>query len=470
MEAGTANVDFTSIGRALTAETSLQSLGATLGTFVQLYGGGPGAPFIKFLDVISKEFDDTVALGSDFWESVTTLKACSTTTSLPLLRVALLASNICCPRACVLDGVARLHLKKDVARLQSPKAAAAIVEGEELLADCWRKISGAALPHSKACRIFGRACARCVSFLLQKKSHEAVPESLEAVKTSFESELAAKELKAATAAVPASSSSAVSGFVTLAEASDSLFLTQQKVKLEPGQLYLHKDYPDKLFELQYLKGEAAYLLYENALQTERLDVVVLLAEASKSLKLSKASIPRLLTASETRDRADAYVSAIPRMQSQVWLKVLDMQQELEPQGADLLLEFPTKRVYAGRDFKKGELILVPCTDSPNKISPKKPKSGAAGAEVHLGGAVFWALPPKSLREEKDGSFQGSSTAYWFLGKGNEEGQMIHKGIENDAADLVCVVLQNKRAVKKHELLEVYETADTPAASARKRKG
>ena len=51
------------------------------------------------------------------------------------------------------------------------------------------------------------------------------------------------------------------------------------MKLEAGQLYLRKDYPDKLFELQYLKEEAAYLLYENALQTERLDAVVLLAEA-----------------------------------------------------------------------------------------------------------------------------------------------------------------------------------------------
>ena len=97
LAAGSSAVNFEAIGKALTAETQLESLGAVLGTFVQHYGGGAGAPFLKFLDVIAKDYDDSVSLGTEYWQSVTSLKALTATTSLPLLRVALLASNLCCP-------------------------------------------------------------------------------------------------------------------------------------------------------------------------------------------------------------------------------------------------------------------------------------------------------------------------------------------------------------------------------------
>ena len=113
LAAGSSAVNFEAIGKALTAETQLESLGAVLGTFVQHYGGGAGAPFLKFLDVIAKEYDDSVLLGTAYWQSVTSLKALTATTSLPLLRVALLASNLCCPKQHVQDGVARLYSKKD---------------------------------------------------------------------------------------------------------------------------------------------------------------------------------------------------------------------------------------------------------------------------------------------------------------------------------------------------------------------
>ena len=88
---GSTEVCFQSIGKAVTAETPLESLEAVLGTFVQHYGGGAGAPFLKFLDVIAKEYD-SVSLGTEYWQSVTSLRPASSAT-LPLLWVALLAGQ-----------------------------------------------------------------------------------------------------------------------------------------------------------------------------------------------------------------------------------------------------------------------------------------------------------------------------------------------------------------------------------------
>ena len=255
-----------------------------------------------------------MSLGTEYWQSVTSLKALTATTSLPLLRVALLASNLCCPKQHVQDGVARLYSKKDVSRLQTPKLIGKLSQAERVLGRCWAKALAAELPHTRACRLFGRACSRCISFLLQKRNQEALPESLEAVEASFDADLEARQAKAA--ATAASSSSAnpfarpVTGFVSLDEASDSLFLAQQKLDLTPGRFFLHKDYPDRAWELQYVENDKATLLYTNALGTERSKVEVLLSDDRKVLKLSKSPRLRLLTAEEYRDRRDWKTCAV----------------------------------------------------------------------------------------------------------------------------------------------------------------
>ena len=465
---GSTEVCFESIGKAVTAETPLESLGAVLGTFVQHYGGGAGAPFLKFLDVIAKEYDDSVSLGTEYWQSVTSLRPASSATSLPLLRVALLASNLCCPKQHVHDGVARLYSKKDVSRLQSAKLMSKLPQAEKVLASCWTKALAAALPHARACRLFGRACSRCISFLLQKRNQEALAESLEAVEASFDADLEARKAKEPPSAASSSSANPsaqpASGFVTLDEASDSLFLAQQKLDLTPGRMFLHKDYPDRVWELQYLEDDKASMLYTNALGTERSRVEVSLSDVCKVLKPSKSPKPRLLTSEEYEDRRDWKTCAVASMQGQIWVKLLEIQYAQEPSAEELLVEYPSKRIYAGKDFKKGELLLVPSTDAATKVSTKCPKEGVITSEVHQGGCCFWVLQPKGLREEDDESFQGSTSLYWFLTKGSPEGQMAYEAIEDPDNDLVYTALVNKRAVKKHEMLELFEKPK-PAAQA-----
>ena len=120
-------------------------------------------------------------------------------TSFPLLRVALLTTNLRAPKHRVVDGVARLLQKKDVAKLQSAKLAQEVIEAEKMLSECWAKAQSADLPHQKVRRLFGRCCIRCVSCLLQKQVYETIPTTLQQVAKMFEDDLQGKVAKQATA-------------------------------------------------------------------------------------------------------------------------------------------------------------------------------------------------------------------------------------------------------------------------------
>ena len=174
-------------------------------------------------------------------------------------------------------------------------------------------------------------------------------------------------------------------------------------------MFLRKDYPDRVWELQYLGDEKASMLYTNALGTERSRVEVSRSDVCKILKPSKSPKPRLLTSEEYADRRDWKTCAVASMQGQIWVKLLEIQYAQEPSAEELIVEYPSKRIYAGKDFKKGELLLVANTDAATKASTKCPKEGVIPSEAHQGGCCFWVLQPKGLREEDDDVFQGSTS-------------------------------------------------------------
>ena len=166
---------------------------------------------MRFLDLVAKEYDGSIELGTEYWQSVVSLKPSCQAASFPLLRVALLTTNLRAPKHKVVDGVARLLQKKDVAKLQSAKLAQDVIEAEKILSECWAKAQSADLPHQKVCRLFGRCCIRCVSCLLHKQVYETIPATLQHVAKMFDDDLQGKVAKQATAlaAGDASSSSCV---------------------------------------------------------------------------------------------------------------------------------------------------------------------------------------------------------------------------------------------------------------------
>merc|ERR1712094_119287 len=62
--------------------------------FVKLYSGGPGAPWINFLDAIQKEFGTSAALGEEFWRAITYTEFSDKLSKFPLVRIALALVNL----------------------------------------------------------------------------------------------------------------------------------------------------------------------------------------------------------------------------------------------------------------------------------------------------------------------------------------------------------------------------------------
>lgn len=67
---------------------------ATIGRYTQLYGGGHGAPIIRYLDVLANKYGENKRLGQDFFESITKLVIPSDHTTYIFLRAGCIVTNI----------------------------------------------------------------------------------------------------------------------------------------------------------------------------------------------------------------------------------------------------------------------------------------------------------------------------------------------------------------------------------------
>ena len=135
---------------------------STLATYVKLYGGGPGAPIVKYLDEFSKAFGENRRLGEEFIKSITELQFQSLSKLYPHVRTGLIATNLVSPK--VIDGFARLLVKADVDRLKSKDRAAFIDSCEVTMSHGWELITDlqkrSLLSPSKATMIMGRLHTR----------------------------------------------------------------------------------------------------------------------------------------------------------------------------------------------------------------------------------------------------------------------------------------------------------------------
>ena len=89
----------------------------TIGSYTQNYGGGPGAPIIKFLEFFSKEFGGDRKLGQDFFSALEALEFAKGQGMRPLTRSACIATNMTGPK--VQDGFCRFLLPSHIEKLNS---------------------------------------------------------------------------------------------------------------------------------------------------------------------------------------------------------------------------------------------------------------------------------------------------------------------------------------------------------------
>ena len=104
--------------------------------FVLEYGGGTDskgivAPMIRFIDSVAKQFAANVNLGETFWTAVTRATFASKTERMPMLRAAMILSNLTAPK--LEDGLGKLLKRSDVAKMCTAKSFANAAECEDTL-------------------------------------------------------------------------------------------------------------------------------------------------------------------------------------------------------------------------------------------------------------------------------------------------------------------------------------------------
>ena len=91
---GTPGWEIKAVSHVCLSKQSCSAYARVLLDFVKEYGGGPGAPFISFLDSIGKSFSSKLTLGEQFWKALAYTKFNNDASRYPLLRIAMAVVNM----------------------------------------------------------------------------------------------------------------------------------------------------------------------------------------------------------------------------------------------------------------------------------------------------------------------------------------------------------------------------------------
>ena len=111
-------------------------------------------------------------------------------------------------------------------------------------------------------------------------------------------------------------------------------------------------------------------------------------------------------------------------------------------------------VFAKKNFSKGQLTLVPCTDSESKIIAE-PDQENPKVKAFFDKEAFVIQAPKALKQSK-GIFGGFAVPYWMCGA-SADGQMSEKKLTKNGVTFVR--LQNEKPIKANEKIMVKEVKE-----------
>ena len=165
------------IKQVASGEVACRASLASIGHYVSRYGGGPGAPLLRFLSQFGSMFGATLMLGTDFTDTLANMTFPEATNLFPLTRTAVWASQLTSQKSN--DGFARLLVRSDLQKLSTPSILDQVKAGESMLADCWHLIqsqlpAATAENHKKTLhlyRCFGKLCVRTILFIVKKQKH-----------------------------------------------------------------------------------------------------------------------------------------------------------------------------------------------------------------------------------------------------------------------------------------------------------
>ena len=344
--------------------------------------------------MFSKEYGQGVHLGEDF------LLACTNTTisvndMTPMIRVALLATNLTCDK--IVDGIGRLLLKSDVEKLKSKKLQPKVCEAEELLLGRWKDLEkDTKLNETQKFKIFGKACLRTCLFLVgkQKQGREQREfASLDAIRLECIKEMANTSTTSGHSMPAPGCPPKASSIVQLHEAKNAMYVAGQKIELKVGNHYTHKDFEDRVWKCFEVGPNHLGLIWEDLLSDTVCKIKVKDIEIAESLKATKQKPPTLLDAKHVPALLPQIVGNEEYDKCSIFKLIIDFNKSLGKLPLELLYqEYPSKLVFSNKGFPEKQLLLLPGVDKVSQISDR---ASRGSCEVKLGEKTYYLSPPPS---------------------------------------------------------------------------
>ena len=436
----------------------------TIGRYTQQFGGGHGAPIIRYLDVLAKKYGENKRLGQEFFESITKLAIPSDHTIYPFIRAGCIVTNITSDK--VQDGFARFIEKKDIERLKSKALKSKVEAAEAALANAWAqvgvKINCGQISQNTGYQHYGVFSARVTMYVLGngKAGFEQTEyKNLTELSQKFETAIGyCNEPEEAAPAGPPEqqSSSSKQGPVTFAQTSDPTWIAQErgyKVDLN----YTLNGSP-KLFKLMAFVATGAKMKEAPLFDQEGMDIIVPFDE----LKLwteYKGNVPvevptPIIARGVDNERLKGEV-----MKSEIFLKLTSLAADHKDDEANLKYAFFPSAVFVDRSIeKKGGLTLVPCTDSASKIVSK---SSNGMSVIHNGVTMFIEAPVKpNGAKQSDWTNAALLIGFWWIGEttDTDKANMEYKVIGHEGGKFT--VAKNTKKLKPFDKLMVLKTKVT----------
>ena len=146
-----------------------------IGEYVRQFGGGEGAPIIKFLDQFASRFGGNRKIGEEMFTALNDTKFPLETSKFVFTRNGCLAALLVGNK--VVDGLAKSLNKSDLDKLKSPKKLAELIAHEQALSDAWDTlhslVADALITPADMHALFGRLLARATFVLINNQKYNS---------------------------------------------------------------------------------------------------------------------------------------------------------------------------------------------------------------------------------------------------------------------------------------------------------
>ena len=444
--------------------------------FVKMYGGGPGAPHISFMDAIGKKYNSTMVLGAEFWKAMTYTQFPDKTNMYPLLRVALGLVNL------TADPANKILAKGDVQKLATQKHIAKAREAELILGQALEICTILEQNGTKKDDILealGQLFVRIGLAATEKgsKGAEGKDWSIGEIKKLY--------IDACSKVVGTKVNFEDWGDVVLPAAKPAPAPAASKAQQSPASLH---DHNSATWIAQSKGFEVGSVIKESSRANQKF-VIVSIDDASTEIQLREvvtydgAAVPFLGTVTleellSTWSKA-SYVEPVKsiygeirpaslevdRARANLFQALMDADEEKKGQVAALKLEFwrkPDMIRTSGESIAKGKLTLVPML-SLNQIGTKPGGVSFGVQKINDTSIELWGSGSPISAADKLNADEHLNAAFWWVQTTSDSAKVNMELQSTTINNMKIPVLKNIQAIPAYTQLLRFKAA--PAAKA-----